>query len=88
MTANVVWDFHGEHSAWTCDKDDCQNTDTGGSNGFRDLRDYMPEGWSAVLITSIDDGDYDLVLCPTHTRQLKHDAEPHYSNRNLTGRHG
>jgi hypothetical protein len=46
----------------------------------------MPEGWSAVLITSMDDGDYDLVLCPTHTRQLKDGAEPHFSNRNLTGR--
>lgn len=33
--------------------------------------EYMPDGWSGVLITSMDDGDYALLLCPKCSDELK-----------------
>ena len=72
-------------SVWWCDMLECDRVEASSADGYDGLRYHMPAGWSAVLVTSSDDGDHDLVLCPSHTSSLKR-SEIAPGNRDLTGR--
>lgn len=58
---------------WDCDWQDCKSRASvkvlAGDSG--DPKHSMPEDWSGVLITSMTDGDYCVVLCPEHSDDIK-----------------
>lgn len=54
---------------WTCDTYGCRATEDEPDSGNQ-VKYLMPPEWSGVLVTSMSDGDYAYILCPTHTRDL------------------
>lgn len=54
---------------WACDVYCCRAFDDVPNNGDR-LPSLLPPGWSVVTVTSMTDGDYCYIQCPTHTTDL------------------
>ena len=58
---------------WDCDWQDCKSRASVKAldSDPTDVKYLKPEDWSGVLITSMTDGDYCVVLCPEHSDGIK-----------------
>jgi hypothetical protein len=73
---------------WTCDVYGCREAEDVPDDGTIAWSLLAPD-WSAVLVTSMTDDDYDYIQCRTHTRHLHRrfsDGVDHSVNAQATGR--
>lgn len=56
---------------WYCDSTNCNANDSTLYEFGVEVRYQMPADWCGVLMTSMSDGDYALLLCPSCSGAIK-----------------
>ena len=60
---------------WRCDWNGCDVEATTPEDSRREIKYQKPTDWCGVLMTSMLDGDYSILLCPEHSFRIKQSVD-------------